>query len=223
MAQTNIPSLLKTLQIPSRVRTVYLVGSRLWGTNSPKSDFDLLIVVEDPPPYAQLQKSQHKNQYDATLLSETSFRRRVNEGSFIESICCLIPESEDCVLFSDATPRRELIPKSHLQSIRTWSEERRKKDMEKAMKFWAKCGDAREKGWKILQYSIEAECILQGLEAIIDEDKIDLRDVFLDQQTLHQFVETGKRDGDRDWLGLDWAEVLEAHGERIKSVLETYV
>jgi hypothetical protein len=220
MAQPNISSLLKALQIPTKVHSVYLIGSRLWGTHSAKSDYDLLIVVADPASSTSpFQKSQHKGQYDATLLTETEFREQVNRGSLIETLCCLIPDSEECVFMNDAPNQRcGLIGKDHLQSIRIWVDERTKKDRDKASKFWAKGGEMREKGWKILQHTIAAESIFQGLKRIIDEDKIDLRDVSLTQETLRQFVATGRQEQDRAWLGLSWDDVLAAYEQRIDSV-----
>ncbi|KAJ7264993.1 hypothetical protein B0H12DRAFT_1263556 [Mycena haematopus] len=199
----DISSLLKLLQIPTKVHSVYLVGSRLWGTHSAKSDFDLLIVVADPisacPPFS---KSQHKGRCDATLLTETEFRERVEGGSLIETLCCLIPGSEECVLVHDeAHPRRGLIAKNHLQTMRIWIEERGQKDREKAMKFWNKGGEMREKGWKILQHTIAAECILHGLQRVVDEEKIEPRDVHLTQETLQRLVASGRNDDDRaSWL-----------------------
>ncbi|KAJ7722768.1 hypothetical protein B0H14DRAFT_3520211 [Mycena olivaceomarginata] len=81
MTQSNISSLLKTLQIPTKIHAVHLVGSRLWGTHSPKSDFDLLIVVADPSANSlKFQTSQHKGQYDATLLTESEFCARGRGG-----------------------------------------------------------------------------------------------------------------------------------------------
>ncbi|KAJ6531193.1 hypothetical protein B0H19DRAFT_1273409 [Mycena capillaripes] len=220
MAQTNIHPLLQTLQIPTKVHSVYLVGSRLWGTHSAKSDVDLLIVVADPVfSTSPFQKSQHKGQYDATLLTETEFREQVSGGSLIETLCCLIPNSEESVLVNEeGHQRRELIGKSHLQSMRIWAEEREKKDWEKAMKFWAKGGEMREKGWKILQHTIAAECILQGLQSLVDENKLDLRDVLLTGEILQRFVATGRQATDRAWLGLNWEEVWEAHKRRIESI-----
>ncbi|KAJ7161480.1 hypothetical protein C8R43DRAFT_992991 [Mycena crocata] len=221
MTTPNIPSLIRTLQIPTKVHSVYLVGSRLWGTHTLKSDFDLLIVVADPPSSSiQFQKSQHKGQYDATLLSETEFGERVKEGSLIEILCCLFPDSEECVFVDDGNRslRRRLIEKDHLHTMRGWAEERGQKDRDKAMKFWAKGGEMRERGWKILQHMIAAECILGGLQKIVDEEGIALRDVKLSQEFLQQLVGTGRGDGDRAWLELDWVDVQEENRKRVESI-----
>jgi hypothetical protein len=153
------------------------------------------------------------------LLTETEFREQVNKGSLIETLCCLIPDSEECVFLNDAThQRRGLIGKDHLPSMRIWADERAQKDRDKASKFWAKGGEIREKGWKILQHAIAAESIFQGLKRIIDEDKIDLRDVSLTQGTLRQFIAAGRQAQDRAWLGLSWDDVLDAYEQRIDSV-----
>jgi predicted nucleotidyltransferase len=222
MTQSSIPSLLKTLQIPTKIHTVHLVGSRLWGTHSPKSDFDLLIVVADPSANSpKFQTSQHKGQYDATLLTESEFHARVEEGSLIETLCCLIPASEEgCVLVhddDDEMQQRGLIGKGHLQKMRIWADERGQKDLEKASKFWAKGGETREKGWKILRHIIAAECILRALQRIVDEDKIDLREVNLTQETLQRLVGNGREDDDAAWMALSWEDVQVVHRERLES------
>ncbi|KAJ7766761.1 hypothetical protein B0H16DRAFT_1686984 [Mycena metata] len=162
MAQLNIHSILKTLQIPTKVHSLYLVGSRLWGTHSAKSDFNLLVVITDPSSSAppSFQKSQHKGQYDATVLTEAEFRAQVEAGSLIESLCCLLEPSEECVLMHEEShQRRGLV--GNLQTMRDWADERAQKDREKAKKFWAKGGAMREKGWKILQHTIGAETSLR--------------------------------------------------------------
>ncbi|KAJ6490684.1 hypothetical protein C8R47DRAFT_1123254 [Mycena vitilis] len=224
MEQHKTLTLLNSLQIPTKVHSVYLVGSRLWGTHSAKSDFDLLIVVADPvSSTTSFQKSQHKGQYDATLLTETEFRQQVNGGSVIETLCCLIPTSEECVLVDEGKPeqRRGLIGKNHLQTMRAWAEERARKDREKAMKFWAKGGAMREAGWKILQHVIATESILRGLEGIVDDDKIDLRDVSLTCRTVQGLVAAGREETDRAWLELEWEEVQEEHQQRMERIKRT--
>ncbi|KAF7337933.1 hypothetical protein MVEN_02016600 [Mycena venus] len=165
-------------------------------------------------------KSQHKGQYDATLLTETEFREQIEGGSLIETLCCLIPGSEECVIMdnTEVHARRGSIGKSHLQTMRIWVEERRQKDLEKAMKFWAKGGEMREKGWKILQHPIAAERILQGLQRIVDDEKIDLRNVTLTQETLQRLVANGQEDDDRAWLALDWKDVQRAHKTRLERI-----
>ncbi|KAJ7286353.1 hypothetical protein C8J57DRAFT_662263 [Mycena rebaudengoi] len=227
MSHPHIPSLLKTLQIPSQVHTVYLIGSRLWGTHSPTSDFDLLVVIADPvssTSAARWQKSQHKDQCDVTLLSESEFRQQVKEGSIIEALCCLIPDSEECVLMNDGAPRRrELISKDQLGSLRAWVDERQRKDREKAMKFWAKGGaDMRQRALKILRHSISAECILLGLKIMVEEENIGLKDVILTQENLRRMVAMGiPKEGDTEWLDLDSWDALEAvYRERMQTVKE---
>ncbi|KAJ7633020.1 hypothetical protein FB45DRAFT_1058017 [Roridomyces roridus] len=211
MTPTHISEFLHTLQIPTKVQTVYLVGSRLWGTHTPKSDFDLLVVIRDST--KPFQKSQHRGHYDATILTESSFCEQVKEGALIECLCCLISEEEDGVrLLNDSSsqPCRSLVD---LDKMRRWVAERREKDMEKASKFWAK-GGSREKGWKILQHAISAESILRGLEKMVEGEKIG--DVVLTKEMVQRFVAGGQDEDDRAWLGWDWGEVREAHAKRIQ-------
>ncbi|KAJ7172026.1 hypothetical protein C8R46DRAFT_1257722 [Mycena filopes] len=217
MSQPHLPSILKALQIPTKVHSVYLVGSRLWGTHSHKSDFDLLVVIADPASTTSFQKSQHKGQYDATVLTEAEFRAQVQAGSLIETLCCLIPPAEEeCVLVHEESRQRRALV-GNLQTMRSWGDERAQKDLEKARKFWAKGGEMREKGWKIVRHTIAAESILQGLQRIVDEEGVLLREVVLTQERLQRLGANGRHE-DREWLGLEWEEVQEAQKKRIASL-----
>ena len=88
----ELASLFKSLRLSNSTNyNVYLVGSRLWGTDSTGSDWDLLVVGDLPP--GQL-TSLHKSQYDVKLLDRHEFRARVKEGSFIEVVCALMRKED---------------------------------------------------------------------------------------------------------------------------------
>ncbi|KAJ7074050.1 hypothetical protein C8F01DRAFT_1099055 [Mycena amicta] len=219
----NIQTVLRSLQIPatSSIHSVYLIGSRLWGTETPKSDFDLLVVLHDSSSSSTpFQKSQHKGNYDVTLLTESEFQRQIESGSIIETICCLLAESEssESNILHDSAPgqvsraRRALVS---MQAMRTWVDDRALRDLEKAEKFWRKGGSTRENGWKILHHSIAAESIFGGLLELGGPDVQELR---LTKAKIHEWVARGRESSDGEWLGLEWVDVLAAYRGRMESV-----
>ncbi|KAJ7722763.1 hypothetical protein B0H14DRAFT_2642054 [Mycena olivaceomarginata] len=136
MTQSNIPSLLNAAN-PHQKSTPSTSsdpasGEPILRKATSTSSSSSLTPPRIPPKF---QRSQHKGQYDATLLTESEFHERVEEGSLIETLCCLIPASEEgCVLVhddDDEMQQRGLIGKGHLQKMRIWADERGQKDLEK--------------------------------------------------------------------------------------------
>ncbi|CAM4879144.1 unnamed protein product [Rotaria socialis] len=144
MAHTGLPAhLFKSLHLPNPENyNVYLVGSRLWGTNTTTSDWDLLIVGNVP---SNQLTSLHKAQYDITLLDRQEFIARVKEGSIIEVICAL------------------------MRAIKTWLEARQIKDFEKAEKFWLK-GNLQP-AWKILRHILHATALYNHLVIALQKER----------------------------------------------------
>ena len=150
----ELASVFKSLRLSNPTNyNVYLVGSRLWGTDSTGSDWDLLVVGDLPP--GQL-TSLHKSQYDVKLLDRHEFRARVKEGSIIEVVCAMMRKEDmmqvafelgDVVVDPDAM-------KANLEARQT-------KDMEKAEKFWLKGN--RQPGWKILRHILHATALYHHL------------------------------------------------------------
>ena len=88
----ELASLFKSLRLSNPTNyNVYLDGSRLWGTDSTGSDWDLLVVGDLPP--GQL-NSLHKSQYDVKLLDRHELKARVEEGSIIEAVCALMRKED---------------------------------------------------------------------------------------------------------------------------------
>ena len=67
---------------------IYLIGSRLWGTNNKTSDWDLLIISQLT--MKEQLPSVHKCQYDVKLMDQQQFIEQVKEGSIIEIIFYLL-------------------------------------------------------------------------------------------------------------------------------------
>jgi hypothetical protein len=205
----NILQVLKSLRIADEYTTsIHLVGSRLWGTHTESSDFDLLLIAEELP--TSMSKSHHKGQYDITLLTKPEFSDRLRQGSFIETVCCLI-EGEDGYIWRMGGSMKDLVP--DIETLETWVAARKVVDCEKAKKFWSK--GKREEAFKILQHMIMTSRVTRELRRMA-ELVGHLNRVVLRVQDLQTMVKEGRDDNDKEWLSLSWSEVETAHRARIK-------
>lgn len=205
MSGVNLPHILASFKLQNfSVNRVYLVGSRLWGTNTESSDFDLLIVADSLP--AEVLRSQHNNRYDMTLITQEEFVARVRGGSLIETVCCLLGDEEECVL-QGGEPMKHLV--QDIPVIDAWIASRHLVDREKAKKFWGK-GKQKEAS-KILQHMIMAESVVRGLNGLGGGTRKQLSSITLTMTDLHGFVESGRDESDWTWYGLDWEEVEKFH------------
>ena len=193
MARANLAHLFKSLHLSSPEKyNVYLVGSRLWGTNTDTSDWDLLVVGDVSS--AQL-TSLHKSQYDISLLDRQEFAERVKEGSIIEVICALM-RREDMFQCAFDTNNLQVDP----EAVRTWLETRQAKDLVKAEKFWLKGN--RQSAWKILRHILHGQALYNYLVGALRENQITLS--VNDVQTI---LRPATLLCDKAWMQLDWADV----------------
>lgn len=70
------------------VLNVYLMGSKLWGNASAKSDWDFLIVHGH---WKNPSSSLHSLDIDATVLTKEEYLQRLNEHHFLEVITLYLP------------------------------------------------------------------------------------------------------------------------------------
>jgi hypothetical protein len=194
MTHTSLPAhLFKSLHLHSpESYNVYLVGSRLWGTNTDTSDWDLLVVGDVPS--GQL-TSLHKSQYDIKLLDRQEFTERVKQGSIIEVVCALM-RKEDMLQCAFDTDNLLVDP----DAIKTWLQERQAKDLDKAEKFWYKGN--RQPGWKILRHILHSRALYNHLVVALREKRITLN--IDDVQTI---LSSATLLCDKTWMQLDWPNV----------------
>lgn len=87
----DVETALGKLQLKSSdTRNVYVIGSRLWGTATEKSDWDLIIVSSSPTISGK--NSMHNSDIDATVYSVLEFEQKLKEHSFLEVICLFLPK-----------------------------------------------------------------------------------------------------------------------------------
>ena len=201
---TEIAALFKSLRLSNPANyNVYLVGSRLWGTNTAGSDWDLLVVGDLSP--GQL-TSLHKSHYDVKLLDRDEFRARVKEGSIIEVVCALV-RKEDMLQCAFDVGDVEVT----LDAITTWLEARQRKDMEKAEKFWLK--GHRQSGWKILRHMVHARILYNYLAPALREDRATLT---IDD--VQACIRAATWLCDKTWMQLDWKEAHVAVADVLASL-----
>lgn len=193
MARNRLPDhLFESLRLKHPERfNVYLIGSRLWGTNNSNSDWDILIVGDFP---ADQLRSLHKSQYDVKLLSREEFINQIRAGSIIEVICYLLDKNE--MLQSSFSV-------GHLQLdidvIRNWLQDRQARDFEKAEKFWLK--ENRQAAWKIFRHILLSRALFNHLAEALPRGQITFT-----LNEIQNIVRPAALVCDKNWLQLDWSE-----------------
>jgi len=145
----DLNTVLGKLKIPAAdVLNAYVIGSRLWGTATSQSDFDLVVVAASWPPSKP--QTVHNGMFDAKVLSLANFEERLQQHEFEELKCCWLPEA---FVLKETVPAVQLlkggIDRVKLRHIVT---ERTEKDLAKAAKFIEK--DKKYEGGKILLHAL---------------------------------------------------------------------
>lgn len=194
----------KSLHISNHEKyNIYLLGSRLWGTNTHDSDWDLLIIGDIP---SKLPSTMHKSQYDIKLLDRETFQQRIEEGSLIEVICALLRQ-EDMLQYAFGLGKISI----RTEAIQNWLNSRELRDFEKAAKFWQKGN--RQAGWKILRHLLQARSIFNYLAVILREQPVTL--------TIHDIqrvVRPATALCDKTWMQFEWIDVHAAVNDALNTL-----
>jgi predicted nucleotidyltransferase len=87
---------------------IYLTGSRVYGTNTEKSDYDFYIIVSDEyfkkisKKNSNLGEEEYECLYfgddiNVNLYSKSLFQRKLNEN-WLQSLMCVYSEKENCLM-----------------------------------------------------------------------------------------------------------------------------
>jgi len=178
----------KKLQVPQAgVLACYILGSRLWGTNGPKSDWDLLIIVNKLPKASEKGfLSVHQANLDALIVLKKEYLDRIAAGSFLEVVSCFLPSDHPHCLFLSKSfkPKYTPVPAQLLATVN----QQTKRDLRMAEKYTVK-GNL-ERGKKTIVHAIRV--LLISLQ-IIQHNKI------VDYTAAKNYF-----DEMRDYYGTDW-------------------
>lgn len=153
----DLDVVLKKLSLPSdSVLNVYLLGSRLWGTQTSQSDYDLVVVMREwaaPKP-----ETVHNGLFDARVLSKEGFVAKLAENELESLKCCWLPAPH---ILREAIPAQKLLETEaggvDRARLRAGIMERTEKDLAKAAKFLEK--GKRVEGGKILLHAIRLQLL----------------------------------------------------------------
>lgn len=203
MANKNLAEqILKSLNLCSSDKyNIYLVGSRLWGTNTKTSDWDLVIVSEKP---SKSLTSIHKSQFDVKLIDRQEFIEKIHEGSMIEVICYLM-NKEDLIQNDFHINSIEI----DLDKINLWLNQRQIKDLDKAHKFWLKGN--QKSAWKILRHILHSQSIYNYLRDNLHQNQ----QINLTINDIQNIVQPATLLWQQDWIDLDWTQILTSFNQTL--------
>eukprot|EP01063_Lacrimia_lanifica_P002628 TRINITY_DN1139_c0_g3_i1.p2 TRINITY_DN1139_c0_g3~~TRINITY_DN1139_c0_g3_i1.p2 ORF type:complete len:263 (+),score=103.59 TRINITY_DN1139_c0_g3_i1:92-790(+) len=133
------------------VLNVYLVGSRLWGTATPKSDYDLYVVTKGSGATRNAHFRIPGAEVDAVVVSAAAFQSRLAEGKMQELCCVHAPPA--CVLVQTTA----FAVKVDAAAMHASLVERHDKDWRRAEKLIA--GGRLREGQKVLSHSVRGHLL----------------------------------------------------------------
>jgi len=187
---------------------IYLIGSRLWGTNTKTSDWDLLIVSQLT--MKEQLSNVHKCQYDVKLMDQQQFIEQVKEGSIIEVICYLLNKQE-MIEHSFDFQSIEI----NLDKVNSWLNQRQNKDLEKAKKFWIKSN--RKSAWKILRHILHSRAIYNYLQ----QQNIHDQHFNLTIEQIQTILQPATLLCQQDWISLEWNQLLPLFNQAFNQLQNT--
>ncbi|TFK69659.1 hypothetical protein BDN72DRAFT_840147 [Pluteus cervinus] len=150
-------------------------------------------------------------------ITKAQFVQRVRDGHLIETVCCLMEESQHCV-WQHKHSFRHLVEGSG--NLERWVSSRTEIDREKAKKFWRK--GMAESGLKVLRHMLHAELLKCELQRWGEWGGRDLGSVRITMLELHELILHNHRDEDWEWGSLSWEEVESAHTSRLHEISRRY-
>ncbi|KAI8825356.1 hypothetical protein BJ741DRAFT_632718 [Chytriomyces cf. hyalinus JEL632] len=132
-------TLLELLQLSGRIERAnvafaFLFGSRVWGTHTDKSDYDVFVVLWK----CAKVRSSHVQNCDYTIRTVEEFWQEVEQGDFLPTLSLFLPDSHVWVSERFSKQRSELKRAVRVGVFRDTVKERCARDWEKADKFASK-------------------------------------------------------------------------------------
>lgn len=136
------------------VLNVYLIGSRMWGTASASSDYDLYLVVKGGDSARNSHFQLPGVSVDAVVVGAAYFQQRLDAAKLKELSCIWAPAS--CKLLEKKVFKPTGGEVGHSQLVSSLSEGH-KKDWARAQKLVA--GGRLEEGKKVLSHDVRAHLL----------------------------------------------------------------
>jgi predicted nucleotidyltransferase len=158
-SKLNVKAALSRLKLEdSKVLNVYVMGSRLWGTARPSSDWDLIIVHEDSAVAAR--RSLHHGDIDAIALHRDEYIAQIREHHFLELATLWVPPS---LVWREKLDPRRVLRSSVVDVAKLVAavEEESARDWTMARKF-AEKGDAH-RATRVLSHTIRMLVLACGV------------------------------------------------------------
>ena len=90
----NLKVLCKKLEIdPSRVLNLYVIGSRIWGTATSKSDWDVIVVVDNKTKMKHRGQSVKVDNIDAVIWDKEEWIEEVKAHRFVCWLTLFLPST----------------------------------------------------------------------------------------------------------------------------------
>ncbi|KAJ3250004.1 hypothetical protein HDU77_007163 [Chytriomyces hyalinus] len=163
-------ALLELLELSGRIERAnvafaFMFGSRVWGTHTEGSDYDVFVVLWK----CAKERSSHVRNCDYTIRTVEEFRQEVAQGEFLPTLSLFLPNSHVWVSERFSKLRSELKREVRVGVFRDTVKERCARDWKKADKFASK-GQWRA-ALKIVCHGVRMNTLAARIEAVAEVDR----------------------------------------------------
>ncbi|KAJ3222607.1 hypothetical protein HDU81_009793 [Chytriomyces hyalinus] len=149
----------------ANVAFAFMFGSRLWGTHTDDSDYDVFVVLWQSVKV----QSSHVRNCDYTIRTVEEFAQEVAQGGFLPTLSLFLPDSHVWVSERFSKQRSELKRAVRVGGFRGTVNERCARDLAKADKFASK-GQWRA-ALKVVCHGVRMSTLATRIEAVAAVDR----------------------------------------------------